>query len=412
MRDSCPRMWQTGRMLRDDAKRRVGEMLAPIPYDLFFEQVLERRAFVHGESGRGDRAALIGTDPKATILGRFADFSTSMTYHAQAPTGPVPERREAESPEDFASIVESFHERDYTVRIHDVSGLSPELDAFIRALEVLLEVPVDVMIFWSAAGGRAPVHHDRSDILCIQLMGRKRWFISKTPPTLPNPWHAAGESVPELGAVETSEVGSGDMLYMPRGTAHTVESLSESIHLSIGFTPVTLRDGVAAILDHMADMNIPMRAGLLSRADGLSTGAGGAEMEAKLANAVHALKTCLENADFVETALQRRRARMVRELDRLPTQDSASGMIGPDTVLERQPLAVSEMVVTGERLDLSLPGETVLLHPGVESSVAYMTSEPRFRLRDVPGEIGDDVRVELARMLVKNGFLGVGDAAG
>ncbi len=104
-------------------------------------------------------------------------------------------------------------------------------------------------MFWSEGGAKAPVHHDEVDVIVIQLVGTKRWFISDATPTLPNQWRGLGETSAVMNSFKTYDVQPGDLLYVPRGTVHTVESISESIHLSIGFVPVTQRDAIIAALD-------------------------------------------------------------------------------------------------------------------------------------------------------------------
>jgi hypothetical protein len=56
-------------------------------------------------------------------------------------------------------------------------------------------------------------------------------------------------------------------------------------------------------------------------------------------------------------------------------------------------------------LHFSHPGGHLYLHRGAERSLLYMVNTPRFRVRDVPGEVADDVRLSLARKLVEIGFL-------
>ena len=44
-------------------------------------------------------------------------------------------------------------------------------------------------------------------------------------------------------------------------------------------------------------------------------------------------------------------------------------------------------------------------HRGAQPAVEFMVNAPRFRVRDIPGEIGDDVRLSLAERFVGIGFL-------
>ena len=45
------------------------------------------------------------------------------------------------------------------------------------------------------------------------------------------------------------------------------------------------------------------------------------------------------------------------------------------------------------------------IHRGAEQGLLYMVNTPRFRVRDVPGDLADEVRLSLAAKLVAIGFL-------
>src|SRR5262249_9436053 len=49
------------------------------------------------------------------------------------------------------------------------------------------------------------------------------------------------------------------------------------------------------------------------------------------------------------------------------------------------------------------------VHRGVQSCVEFMVNAQRFRVRDIPGEVGDDIRLSLATRFVEVGFLRLAD---
>ncbi|MFZ1903886.1 MAG: hypothetical protein WAU56_00690, partial [Steroidobacteraceae bacterium] len=67
--------------------------------------------------------------------------------------------------------------------------------------------------------------------------------------------------------------------------------------------------------------------------------------------------------------------------------------------------AMCHLTAGPERIDFSYPGGHLYLHRGAEQSILYMVNTPRFRVRDIPGEVGDEVRLSLATSLVGIGFL-------
>jgi bifunctional lysine-specific demethylase and histidyl-hydroxylase MINA len=76
-----------------------------------------------------------------------------------------------------------------------------------------------------------------------------------------------------------------------------------------------------------------------------------------------------------------------------------------DSELTHADVAFCHLTASPETIDFSYPGGHLYIHRGAEQSLLYMVNTPRFRVRDVPGEIADDVRLSLAGKLVEIGFL-------
>ena len=141
------------------------------------------------------------------------------------------------------------------------AGLTPELQRFVRALEIVLRQRVKAARVLERAGRQgdrslrqAAQDHRASD-------GRKRWFISTDPPGLQNKWAQAGEAPPNLHNHQVLDVEPGDLIYIPGGTPHTVESTTESLHLAIVFVPMTLREAIIAAVDLLWDSEREFRNG-------------------------------------------------------------------------------------------------------------------------------------------------------
>lgn len=58
-----------------------------------------------------------------------------------------------------------------------------------------------------------------------------------------------------------------------------------------------------------------------------------------------------------------------------------------------------------ELVDFRQPGERMLVHRGAEQSLRFIANTPEFRVAELPGELGDDVKVALVNRLVASGFL-------
>ena len=92
--------------------------------------------------------------------------------------------------------------------------------------------------------------------------------------------------------------------------------------------------------------------------------------------------------------------------DRL-TRDLDAAQITRDTRVRHAPLAITHLRPALGTLDLTIPGEHIAIHPGVEPELRFITATDEFRVGDVPGESSDDVRIALVSRLVASGLLQV-----
>lgn len=392
--------------MSERAKKVLSDLLAPEPYDHFFEAVVGQRYLHIGQGDANGRAAMLGPDPAATILSAHGTLASTVTCHSGSSQQVPPRARAVADANGFAALIREFHQAGYTVRIPEVTDLSPALSQFCRALEVLFETPASPGIFWSAAGADAPVHHDEVDLICIQLTGKKRWFISVDPPSLPNLWKSAGEGAPPMERHEVVDVVPGDVIYLPRGTPHTVQSTTDSIHLSIGFLPVTVREAMSAVVDHLSELDRSIRAGVTRRADDLAQNKGMDRVNAEVRRGLEALLERCKSDRFIADAIERRRARMIEDLPKL-ARKPAPPQVTPATRVRHHPMAMAHVLATGDIADLRIPGERLLVHRGAEPALRYIVETPEFAVADIPGGLGDEVKVALVSRLVMSGYLEV-----
>lgn len=384
-----------------EAQQRLGRFLSPLPVEAFLGEGLAGGFRLVRHDGASSRAGLLGADPQAVLAGAV-HLAPELTWHSANASGPAPGLDDVRDAADFRERIGAFHARNYSVRFPDLRPLSAELDLLARSLELLIQGPVTASAFWSRGGMRAPVHYDDHDLIVVQLHGTKRWYVSTRPSELFNTWRGVSGNPPDLGPHEVLDLAPGDLMYLPRGTFHTVDSDTESVHLAIGFTPLTLREAVIAALDHLSDLNRPLRAtvaGQLEGADLDPLGPAVAEAVAQLLNAARA-------PGFVTAALQRRASRAVGDLTRLarPAQAPALHL---DTVLRQADGAFTQLGANADTIDVAYPGGHLYIHRGAQEAVVFIAHTERFRVRDLPGPIGDEVRLALAARFVEVGFLEV-----
>jgi bifunctional lysine-specific demethylase and histidyl-hydroxylase MINA len=390
-------------MMFRDAVIRVQEFLAPLTVEEFLERaVLGGFRHLKG-SPSAPRTTLLGSEPQA-LLGAAVQLAPKLTFHSANATDAPPSLEGVSDAAEFRRRIDEFHARNYSVRFPELRPLSAPLDALARALELLLHKPVTSSAFWSRGGMRAPVHYDDHDLLVVQLRGRKRWYVSSKPSELNNTWKSVAESAPELGPHETVDVSPGDLIYLPRATYHSVDSDDESLHLSIGFTPLTLREAVIAALDHLADLDRGWRTTLGGPIGLAMRGPGLERLSPLIVQATANLASACRTPGFLASALQSRSSRAVAALKGLPAASPAPA-IDLDTELAHHELAFCHLTATPERIDVSYPGGHLYIHRGAQPGIEYIVNTPRFRVRDIPGEIGDDVRLSLATRFLEVGFL-------
>ncbi len=393
-------------MILSEAQKIVADVLGPYPMTEFFDQVFGRQPLALLNQPEARRHLMLGDAPKTAILNSYAKYAASLTCHIDQPVLPPPTPHAVPDAAAFAELIAKYHQTGYTVRIPEVTNISPQLSRFTRALEFIVQNPVGVVIFWSETGARAPVHHDEVDVIVIQLQGSKRWFISDEPPSLTNNWTGLGEQPPSLGRHRVIDVSAGDLLYVPRGTAHTVESTGESIHLSIGFVPVTVREAIAAALDFLSDLDKPLRLNL-GQLEQPVAASRGAVMQQQIRHGIEKLRNICQSEQFLQDALNLRTAKMIQKLPKLTTDRAVATSVATSVnhQVRHHPLAIAQLMATPEILDFRQPGKQSLIHLGVERSVRFIINTPQFSIRDIPGDIGDDVRLALVNKMLTDGYL-------
>jgi hypothetical protein len=209
-----------------------------------------------------------------------------------------------------------------------------------------------------------------------------------------------------MGAHEPVEVGPGDLLYLPRGTKHCVDALADSIHLSIGFVPLTLREAIIAALDHLSDLDRTFRQTVGGRLALSVKSNDFGQLSPAIREGVARLTAVCRSDPFIAEAMQRRSSRSIKDLKPLAAS-RAGGEISVNSVVRQSPSATCHVMTNAEKIDFSHPGGHIYIHRGVEETVKYIADTAEFRVGDLPGAIGDDIRLALVDKFLESGFLEV-----
>lgn len=215
----------------------LDRLMAPMTDDQFVREAWQRRA-VHARPASATRLELptmtrvfelLAAD--AAGLALSAGYEDARAKHRQM----VIEPRQARF----------FMDAGLTIQINGLAKRFPALEEILASLRARLRLtrPGDAAMFASTTGSGYAMHFDAMDMWIVQVHGTKRWWYSREPAT-PFPtknviWDRAGDrrglrSPEELGLVD-QVLEPGDVLYLPGGTWHTTEALSECSHLVFSF---------------------------------------------------------------------------------------------------------------------------------------------------------------------------------
>lgn len=137
-------------------------------------------------------------------------------------------------------------------RAHEVF---PSLGRAAAALEHFSGLPAQASVFLTPPGAQSfPVHYDPAGVFVLQVAGRKIWRVFDQPAPWPlQEQYDPDEPLPDHGVALETELTPGCTLYVPRGHFHQVETTdSDSIHVSLGVTPLTWIKVLHRMLDELA----------------------------------------------------------------------------------------------------------------------------------------------------------------
>jgi hypothetical protein len=390
----------------EQAQTILDDTLQPMTMESFLTTVVGKH--VQKIAGAPDlsRVGLLGPEPERTLLNAFDTLAAKITCHAGEPRGLPPAAEPVSSADSFRTKIAEFHTLGYTVRLNGVRGLSAPLDRLLRALETVLHQPLEAQAFWSDGDAKAPVHHDDFDVMAIQLVGRKRWYISSGPPELLNAWPSIPTGSLELGPHQEIDLAPGDIVYLPRGTRHRVDAHTESIHLSIGFVPLTMREAMIAMLDHMSDLERPYRVSIAPVLAAPVNRNDFGDLPSALRQGFSRLLRACDSAEFVAQAMQRRSSRVISAFASLESPERHSA-ISNTTRLRRSELAISHLISNGQNIDFAYPGGHLYIHAGAAQSVEFIARMQEFSVADIPGPLDERARIALVLRFVSIGFLEV-----
>lgn len=263
--------------------------------------------------------------------------------------------------------------------------------------------PVNLYVTPPKAQGFKP-HYDVQNVFVLQLHGTKKWKVYQSMvenPSEVQSLHCAVQPSAEL--LHEITLSPGDLLFLPRGYGHVAHTTDElSVHLSVSLLPTTWADVFRNMVESLHH-DPRFRAAVPLQP------AGPAEVSEAQEGLFDSLMQAFVEGSALEDTLDEMGVHFVAT--RLPvTSGQLKALDRPRNVhinsIVRKPQGIVWRVDTdGEHAQLHFHGKSISAPWSAIATLRWIADAAEFCVRDIPGDIDDDIRCELAQHLVNEGFL-------
>jgi ribosomal protein L16 Arg81 hydroxylase len=304
---------------------------------------------------------------------------------------------------DAARVFEYFH-GGATIQMQGIHFRHPPLADFCRQLEIELTVPVQANMYITPPHSRGlGLHDDKHDVLVLQVAGTKRWEVFDPVPPGTDLDDPANEPPLQLD----TELAQGDVLYVPRGVPHRVESTTAtSIHLTIGFLTPSWADVVSTVVDRtIAEIG---REPAFRETLPAGFAVDHASVAGTLADRLRLV------ADRIAQVDAQRAAELVAQrfwADRSPILTGQLGQLidlpdlNRDTVLMRRPAAIAQRFEQNGTLTVVLGDRSLELPSKLRDALDFVLAKTTFTLADLDPYLDQPSQLVFVKRLVREGLL-------
>jgi len=301
----------------------------------------------------------------------------------------------------------ALHEayRDGKSVIVEMRRLWPQVDHLSRSLEQTFRRGSSAELYLTPPRAQAfDVHFDLVEIFLLQLDGAKTWHVYDPIVEAPSSAHGDDRNCADrVGDPKwVFEVRAGDLLYIPYGFPHQgLTSGESSLHISFGVKRLHLHDVLKTVVDLAARDHALLRRSLQGKFADL----GGPSLEADVDECLRLLR----GGTLVERAIEQIEDSFLADLDQAPDGQFAEidglDRIDAGTLLERRADQLCIVRCQGGSATLRFVEGGVSGPSWLEEPFRWIAATPRFRPAEIPGDMGGDGKLVLARRLVKEGLL-------
>jgi hypothetical protein len=294
-----------------------------------------------------------------------------------------------------------------TVVIRGMQHRWPAIASLCRNLEAIFQCPVHGNLYLTPPNAQGfDAHIDPHEVFALQLAGVKHWQLYGQVARYPLVGDTAIIPKERLGPRREVRLEPGDLLYLPRGHAHeAATSEHPSLHLTVGVNIYRWADLLHKAVDEMSRRDERLRKSLPPRAllaDSISP---------LISQQFHDALSAFAQSVSVEAAIRRLGSAFLESLAVLPRSGFAfaSGIdsLGPDTILVKNPGAISCCRIDPEGALIQFPGGQVCGPARIASALQFVARSERFAVRELPDSLGEEGKLILARRLIREGLLDI-----
>src|SRR6185437_8941466 len=123
-----------------------------------------------------------------------------------------------------------------TLVLERMDAYLPGLAALCRAVELETDGSAWPNLYWTPPRARGfDAHRDDHDVFILQIHGTKQWTLYAMAPPLPDGEQEGDHPRPPGKVSARCLLRPGDLLYIPRGLAHSAKSgARDSLHVTLG----------------------------------------------------------------------------------------------------------------------------------------------------------------------------------
>lgn len=306
---------------------------------------------------------------------------------------------------DVAKVYQLFAEGS-TITLAFLDTVVPDLTLFCRRLESEFSFPFQANIYLTPphAQGAKP-HYDTHDVFVLQAEGSKEWTLFGTPLALPLPGQDFDPAVHEKGASTLQfRLNAGDVAYLPRGVIHEACSTGTvSLHITVGILRYTWAD---LLLEFVAG------ACLQDPAFRKALPPSFAQSDFARAPARETLRDLLQQV-WDKSNFDRALDRFVDEfiaacppiLEGQLAQMAALNDLSIDSVAGARPGVICRLDEDADFVRLDCYGRKITLPSYAHKAIRFAVTNPRYVVRDLPGNLDDAGKLTLLHRLIREGLV-------